>query len=207
MRLHLYPWNYFHILYFDSTPTPIHAARAEGSIMSFNKFDSLLSKRDPQSQRKSTTNTEKPLILVVDDDPAIRTSLSVMLSNRYDVLLTTSAADGLRALRDEVCAVILDIKMKGENGFWACDRMRERSPLLPVIFYSAFQDVKDPYRIINDHRPFAYLTKGGDPKDLLDALELAVRLYSLVLQSRRTTKSVIGEGDPVSARNSDRNPR
>ncbi|HRI69024.1 MAG TPA: response regulator [Polyangium sp.] len=175
--------------------------------MTFSKFDSLLSQRDPQSQRKGTNGPEKSVILVVDDDPAIRTSLSVMLAGRYDILLASSAADGLRTLRDEVCAVILDIKMKGENGFWACDRMRERSPLLPIIFYSAFQDVKDPYRIINEHRPFAYLTKGGDPKDLLDALELAVRLYSLVLQSRRATKSVVGDGQPTSVRPSERNTK
>jgi DNA-binding NtrC family response regulator len=176
--------------------------------MTFNKFDSVLNQRDPQSQRRSTSTTnDRPFILVVDDDAAIRMSLSVMLAGRYEVLLATSATDGLRALRDEVCAVILDIKMKGENGFWACDRMREKYPLLPIIFYSAFQDVKDPYRIINEHRPFAYLTKGGDPKDLLDALELAVRLYSLVLQSRRATKSLAGDSEPNSARPSERSSK
>lgn len=175
--------------------------------MTFSKFDSLLGQRDPQSQRKGATITQRPVILIVDDDPAIRTSLSVMLGGRYEVLLASSAMDGLRALRDDICAVILDVKMKGENGFWACDRMRERYPLLPIIFYSAFQDVKDPYKIINEHRPFAYLTKGGDPKDLLDALELAVRLYSLVLQSRKATKSVVGDPDPLTPRTSDRNPK
>jgi len=175
--------------------------------MTFSKFDSLLGQRDPQSQRKGPAISDRPVILIVDDDPAIRTSLSFMLAGRYEVILAHSATDGLRALRDDICAVVLDIKMKGENGFWACDRMRERYPLLPVIFYSAFQDVKDPYKIINEHRPFAYLTKGGDPKDLLDALELAVRLYSLVLQSRKATKSVVGDSEPLSGRTTERNPK
>lgn len=175
--------------------------------MTFSKFDSLLGQRDPQSQRKGTGASDRPVILVVDDDPAIRASLSVMLGGRYEVLLASSATDGLRTLNDQVCAVVLDVRMKGENGFWACDRMRERSPLLPVIFYSAFQDVKDPYKIINEHRPFAYLTKGGDPKDLLDALELAVRLYSLVMQSRKAARSAAGDGEPLSPRWSERTPK
>lgn len=175
--------------------------------MTFSKFDSLLGQRDPQSQRKGSGVSDRSVILVVDDDPAIRTSLSVMLAGRYEVLLANSAMDGIRALRDDICAVVLDVKMKGENGFWACDRMRERYPLLPIIFYSAFQDVKDPYKIINEHRPFAYLTKGGDPKDLLDALDLAVRLYSLVLQSRKATKSVVGDSDPITPRSSERNSK
>lgn len=174
--------------------------------MTFSKFDSVLGQRDPQSQRKGPASN-RPVILLVDDDAAIRASLSIMLANRYEVLLASSATDGLRALRDDVCAVILDVKMKGENGFWACDRMRDKYPLLPVIFYSAFQDVKDPYRVINEHRPFAYLTKGGDPKDLLDALELAVRLYSLVLQSKKATRSVVGENEPMSARTSERSSK
>jgi DNA-binding NtrC family response regulator len=174
--------------------------------MTFSKFDSVLGQRDPQSQRRSPA-ADRPVILIVDDDAAIRASLSIMLASRYEVLLATSAADGIRALRDDVCAVVLDVKMKGENGFWACDRMRERHPLLPIIFYSAFQDVKDPYRVINEHRPFAYLTKGGDPKDLLDALELAVRLYSLVLQSKRAARSAAGDSDPISPRTSERSPK
>lgn len=175
--------------------------------MTFGKFDSILGQRDPQSQRRGAVITDRPTILLVDDDAAIRTSLSVMLAGRYEVLLARSATEGLRIVREDVCAVILDVKMQGENGFWACDRMREKYPLLPVIFYSAFQDVKDPYKIINEHRPFAYLTKGGDPKDLLDALELAVRLYSLVMQSRKAAKSVTSDAEPMSARPSERNPK
>lgn len=175
--------------------------------MTFGKLDSLLAQRSPQSQRKPAATGKLP-VLVVDDDAGIRSSLSVLLGDKYDVLLAASAADALRMLHDDVCAVVLDVKMKGQDGFWACDRIREKYPHLPVIFYSAFQDAKDPFRIINEHRPFAYLTKGGDPKELVSALEVAVRLYSLLLQSKRLTQSTTADKDkePSSTRSPERAP-
>jgi len=175
--------------------------------VTFDKLDSLLAQRAPQSQRKPAVGS-RPQVLVVDDDAGIRSSLSMLLGDKYDVQLSVSAVDALRMVHDDICCVVLDVKMKGQDGFWACDRIRDRYPHLPVIFYSAFQDAKDPYRIINEHRPFAYLTKGGNPKELVNALEVAVRLYSLLLQSKRLTQSQAfeKEKEPVSSRSPERVP-
>ena len=69
---------------------------------------------------------------------------------------------------------VLDIKMRGEDGFYAFREIRKIDPLVPILFHSAYQDVKNAYEIMNVYKPFAYLTKGGDLGALHRQLELAV---------------------------------
>jgi DNA-binding NtrC family response regulator len=161
--------------------------------MSFDKLDSLLGLR---SQKEQKSAVERAPVLIIDDDAGIRAALTALLSDLYDVIVCASANEGVAAMHGEVCAVILDVKMQVHDGFWACDRIRERWPEIPVIFYSAYQDAKDPYRIINEHRPFAYLPKGSDETRLIKTLEHAVRLYSIALKSRKMMESFQQKGQP-----------
>ncbi|MBK6606535.1 MAG: response regulator, partial [Leptospiraceae bacterium] len=74
-------------------------------------------------------------------------------------------------------AAILDIKMEGKNGFETFNEIKKKKFYIPIIFYSAYQDFKDPYEIINDYRPFGYVVKEGESKKLLDTLERLCRLF------------------------------
>ncbi|WP_437766707.1 response regulator [Sorangium sp. So ce281] len=134
----------------------------------------------------------RPVILVIDDDAAARDSLDFILSEKYDVLLCASAREGLAALRDGVYAVVLDVKMEGHDGFWACDQLRKRQPDIPIIFYSAYQNIKDPARVIREHRPFAYVIKDGDINRILTSIETAVRVYTLTMENKRFNDSLKG---------------
>lgn len=151
--------------------------------MSIDDFNALLQKDGATDGSPDTS--ELPWIVVVDDDPGIRRSLGLLLAERYRVRLCASAQEGVQAVDDVVCAVILDIKMKGHDGFWACNEIRKVQPDVPVIFYSAYQDMKDPYAVINEHRPFGYITKDSSVRRLVDTLETAVRLRKLTLDTRR----------------------
>lgn len=168
--------------------------------MSFDKLDSLLSSRSRQKPEQKSA-VERAPVLIIDDDAGIRMALTALLSDHYDVIACASAQEGVAAMHGDVCAVILDVKMQVHDGFWACDRIRERWPEIPVIFYSAFQDAKDPYRIINEHRPFAYLPKGSDETRLLKTLEHAVRLYSIALKSRKMMDAFQEKAQPKPDKN------
>ena len=67
--------------------------------------------------------------------------------------------------------------MEGKNGFETFNEIKKKKFYIPIIFYSAYQDFKDPYEIINDYRPFGYVVKDGEIKKLLDMLESAVSYY------------------------------
>jgi DNA-binding NtrC family response regulator len=127
----------------------------------------------------------RPVVLVIDDDVATRESLNYILKEKYEILLSGSAKEGLSAFRDDVCVVILDVKMATHDGFWACDELRKKQPDIPIIFYSAYQNLKDPYRVINEHRPFGYIVKDGDSKKLLATVDTAVRVYTITMENKK----------------------
>jgi DNA-binding NarL/FixJ family response regulator len=154
--------------------------------MSFKDIDAFL---EAEGAPAASTEVERPHVVVVDDDPTIRVSLSALLQKRYQIVLCASAKEGVDAVSDDSCAAILDVKMGKHDGFWACKQIRKKHPDIPVIFYSAYQDAKDPYEVINEHRPFGYITKNGDTKRLVDAVELAVSFYCRFLDGKKLLDS------------------
>jgi DNA-binding NtrC family response regulator len=153
--------------------------------MSFDALDEMLEEISPPSNQLGSDSDEQPLVLIIDDDSQMLESIHLLLSKRYRIVSCASAADGVSQFTGEVCTVIVDVKMEQNDGFWACDEIRKLAPDIPIIFYSAYQNVKDPFDIINMHRPFAYLMKDGDPTRLLNIVDVATRLYDGILRSRR----------------------
>ena len=125
-----------------------------------------------------------PLVLVVDDDPNIRRSLELILQPRYRVVTCSGAAEALAAIDESVAVVVLDVKMTGLDGFAAYREMRAKDRDLPILFYSAYQDIKDPYEIMNEYRPFGYITKGADHTMLLRSVAAAVEQRSRATRHR-----------------------
>jgi two-component system response regulator MprA len=84
-------------------------------------------------------------ILVVDDAPALRSSLGRALSHEgYDVLLSPDGNDALRAVTDESPAVvILDAVMPGLNGFDVCRSLRLSGDSTPVLMLTVRDGVAD----------------------------------------------------------------
>lgn len=154
---------------------------------SFDELDELLNDEGAPSD---TVPARRDEIVIVDDDEAVRTGLIMLLRGRYQVVTCASGVEGVAAVGAETCAVVLDIKMGDHDGFWTCDQIRRRFPDVPVILFSAYQDVKSPYEIINQHYPFGYFMKDGDPEQLLKCLERAVRLHRLAIDNRKIVESL-----------------
>lgn len=96
----------------------------------------------------SQPNIAQTKILVVDDEPTIRELLSASL--RFAGFEVQAAADGREALREEATfqadLVVLDIMLPDMDGFEVLEKLREREPLLPVLFLTAKDDVQDRVR-------------------------------------------------------------
>ena len=113
------------------------------------------------------------IILVVDDDPSVRTLLEVALGFDHEVLLATNGREGLEVLRaaDHVDAVLMDRMMPELDGVAALREIREDEALrgLPVVLLTAKAtdaDVEDGLAA----GASAYVTKPFDPNDLEDLL-------------------------------------
>ncbi|MBT6340248.1 MAG: response regulator, partial [Desulfobacula sp.] len=62
--------------------------------------------------------TIKSCILVIDDDASIQRGLTTYFSNTYQVAVAGNGKEGIdMLLKTSVHCIILDIKMKGMNGF------------------------------------------------------------------------------------------
>jgi CheY-like chemotaxis protein len=89
-------------------------------------------------------NDRKPRILIVDDEPDILWSLSLLLECTYDV---TTAEDGIAALRafeeGPYDAVILDLMMPAMDGATFKRELDARGITTPVVIVSAFSDVAE----------------------------------------------------------------
>ena len=80
----------------------------------------------------------KPLILIVDDEGDIRSSLRMILEYEgYAVSEAPSGEEGLiRLAADRPSAVILDIKMPRIDGLEILARVKQSDPTLPVVVIS-----------------------------------------------------------------------
>ena len=80
----------------------------------------------------------KQVILVVDDEPAVRATLAAMLTHHgYDPRAVGCGADAVEACRGGgVAAAILDVRMPGMDGLATLDALRMIAPTLPCEFVS-----------------------------------------------------------------------
>ncbi|GAA0384458.1 DNA-binding response regulator [Acrocarpospora corrugata] len=84
-------------------------------------------------------------VLVVDDDPAVRRSLTNAL--RRDGMDVGEAEDGLSALdrlaRVRYDALVLDVMLPEPNGLEVCRRLRDRGDQTPILMLTARDLVAD----------------------------------------------------------------
>ncbi|MBP9163149.1 MAG: ATP-binding protein [Leptospiraceae bacterium] len=139
---------------------------------------------------KVENSPAKPLILIVDDDANVREALKITLGKKYDLILCANGNEAIEKVNLPFFAVILDIKMEGKNGFETFIEIKKKKLYLPIIFHSAYQDLKDPYEIINDYRPFGYVVKEGESKKLLDTIESAVDYFFQINRNATLVKEL-----------------
>jgi len=96
----------------------------------------------PQPEQAAHRSLDAPpakRILLVDDDPTVRGSLSeVLLAEGYVIV---QAEDGQQALdlvnRSPVDLVLLDLNMPVKNGWDTFERLTAEHPLIPIIITTA----------------------------------------------------------------------
>jgi DNA-binding NtrC family response regulator len=106
-------------------------------------------------------------VLIVDDEPSVRTSLSGWFRrDGYEVVAAENAAAALNALRERLFDVILlDIKMPGMDGMDLQEHIRQIDPRIAVIMITAFASVETAVRALKQGA-FDYVTKPVDPDEL-----------------------------------------
>ncbi|MFI6551291.1 response regulator [Streptomyces prunicolor] len=112
-------------------------------------------------------------VLLVDDDPLVRSGLRLMLSGADDIEVVAEAADGgeVPALVDEHAPdlVLMDIRMPGVDGLEATERLRARPGAPAVVMLTTF---KDDEQVLGALRAGAagFLLKHTPPAEIVAAV-------------------------------------
>jgi FixJ family two-component response regulator len=116
-------------------------------------------------------------ISVVDDDDSVRESLQCLIrSFGFAVEAFASAEEFLKSdhLRDTRC-LILDVRMRGMNGFELQRRLLASHPEIPVIFITAQGNEAARSQALKDGA-VDYLFKPFTEEALLNAIHAALKL-------------------------------
>ncbi len=92
----------------------------------------------------SADQAEGPLVLVIDDEEAVRSVIGRLLSRQgYRVLLAASGSEGIRLFEEhaaEIRLVVLDWHLPGDPGERTFDELLAREPKLRVVLVTGDHD-------------------------------------------------------------------
>ena len=117
-------------------------------------------------------------VVIVDDHPAMRQGVSLMLDAQDDIHIVGTAANAdtgvavVRELRPQV--VLMDLSMPGRDGASATSDILEMDDSIAVVALTSFSDEE---RITDalDAGAVGYVLKGVEPEELVDAVRAAAR--------------------------------
>ena len=144
------------------------------------------------------TESDRPTVLVVEDERALIELYVRWLEGTYDVRTAEGGKAALEQLDDEVDVILLDRLMPGMSGDEVLVEAKERVPSAKVAMVTAVEPDFDVIAMGFDD----YLTKPVEREELLDAIErllsrstfaeLEQELYALVAK-----QSALRESKPV----------
>lgn len=114
----------------------------------------------------------KQTVLVVDDEPLIRTQIALALEDSLNVLLAVDGIDAARLFEQHagrIAAVITDLRMPRLNGIALIEWLHHIDPRLPVVLMTGEQHAEQEIATLLRDPQVRLLAKPFDP-DTLKAL-------------------------------------
>ena len=116
-------------------------------------------------------------VVLVDDDPLVRSGLRMILGGAPDIDVVAEAADGQDAidvvLREAPDVVLMDIRMPRMDGLAATRRLLDRGTSARIIVLTTF-DTDDMVVTALSYGAAGFLLKDTSPADLVDAVRRVV---------------------------------
>ncbi|MFH1700422.1 MAG: sigma-54 dependent transcriptional regulator [Candidatus Zixiibacteriota bacterium] len=146
----------------------------------------------------------KAMILIIDDEKYIRSSLSGMLIDEgYETVAVESAEQGEKILkRQDIDLILLDIQMPGKDGITFLDDNGDRLKNTPVIIISGKSDIPTAVMAIK-LGSFDFIEKPLVPERVLITIRHALRLSKSLKTEENLSKkildkyAIIGQSEPI----------
>lgn len=147
-------------------------------------------------------NEPKPVVFVIDDDPAMREALdSLLRSVGLEVRCFGSVAEFLGTPRPDVpSCLVLDVRLPGKSGMDFQKELAHSDAPLPVIIMTGHGDIAMSVQAMKTGA-VDFLPKPFREQDLLDAIAAALdkdrqrRVQAAELASLRERLATLSEGE------------
>jgi DNA-binding NtrC family response regulator len=139
----------------------------------------------------------KTRLLVVDDDPGVRSLLAEYLGPRDFEVLTAASGEAALVLARESLPdlVLLDLDLPGQHGIEVLEKLKGLDPALPVLILTGRGDIRTAIRS-TELGAFAYLTKPADVGEIEIVLQRALEHRKLKLELE-SLREKLGEGNDL----------
>jgi response regulator RpfG family c-di-GMP phosphodiesterase len=132
-------------------------------------------------------------ILCVDDEPKVLEGLMLNLRRSFRVSTATSGQGGLQIVKgnDPPAVVVSDMRMPEMDGATFLAQVKEHAPDIVRLLLTGQTDLNSAIAAVNQGQIFRFLTKPCEAKNLLSALEAAVRQYRLVTAEKELLEKTL----------------
>lgn len=122
---------------------------------------------------KSMGKTEKPQLLIIEDNPDVVQYIATCLKEQYQIDFAENGAIGIeKAIANIPDLIISDVMMPEKDGFEVCETLKqdERTSHIPIVLLTAKATQKDKITGLKQGAD-AYLMKPFDEEELTTRLE------------------------------------
>ena len=142
-----------------------------------------------------------PTVFIVDDDPAVRDSLALLIMAQG--MRTVTFANAMEFLETytegEIGCMVLDIRMPQITGLALQEKLVERGLSIPIVFITGHGDIEQCRRAFQSGA-IDFLTKPIDQNRLIDSLRKGIRLSIQQQQQDEETQEVMTQLARISGR-------
>lgn len=125
--------------------------------------------------RETPLSAERQVVLVVDDEPDILTSIKTFLEGALENVHVETATSGPQALdyvrENAVDLILSDYRMPEMNGLELLAKVREHRSKVPRIIITAYPDLELALDAINNEDVERFFTKPLDPLQIVQTVQ------------------------------------
>ena len=138
------------------------------------------------------TETPKPRVLFVDDEPRILSTMRMLFKANYELFFADSGAKALELLKTQVVDVIVsDQRMPGMTGIELLRQARELNPNAMRILLTGYSDLNAIIGSVNDGEIFRFVNKPWNNEELSNTVAKAV------VAAKGSAAAAAKPGDPA----------
>lgn len=143
-------------------------------------------------------------VILVDDDPDVRDSASLLLSTSGYAVEALDSAEALleRVIPEDRGCLLLDVRLPGMSGLALQRTLRERGIRLPIVFISGHGDIPMAVEAVNAGA-LDFLEKPFDDNALIERIERALTLDREQSEHARAVASIEERIDSLTPRERD----